>query len=151
MLTAAALFVMMWLTLLDVASRKFGSQSIPGAVEITEILMVAVIFAALPLVSLRHEHVKLDVIYQLLSGRRKRMQQMLVHLVSASVYLLLAYLMTQRGLRFAEYGDTTSYLKLPVAPVAFSMAACLAITAAVHVLLIFLPDYGKNNLEATVS
>ena len=54
---AAALFAIMALTFFDVIGRKIVSQSIPGAFEITELLMVAVIFAALPLVSERGEHV----------------------------------------------------------------------------------------------
>ena len=42
----------MWLTLFDVAGRKALSASVPGSLELTELLMVVVIFAGLPLVSL---------------------------------------------------------------------------------------------------
>ena len=59
-LAASALFGIMWLTLVDVAGRKAISTSVPGSLELTELLMVLVIFAGLPLVSLRGEHVVFD-------------------------------------------------------------------------------------------
>ena len=66
LLAGVALFAIMALTLADVAGRKLLSQSIPGALEVTEILMVVVIFAALPLVSLHGEHVVFDSLDPLL-------------------------------------------------------------------------------------
>ena len=59
-LAAVALFAIMWLTLVDVTGRKLLSASVPGSLELTELLMVVVIFAGLPLVSLRGEHVVFD-------------------------------------------------------------------------------------------
>ena len=46
----------MVLTFLDVSGRKFLSHSITGSLELTELLMVVVIFGALPLVSRKGEH-----------------------------------------------------------------------------------------------
>ena len=60
LLAAAALFAIMALTFFDVGGRKLLSNSIPGSLELTELLMVVVIFAALPLVSLAGEHVVFD-------------------------------------------------------------------------------------------
>ena len=40
----------------------------------------------------------------------------------------------------AEYGDTTSVLKLPLAPVAWLMGAMIAVTALIHLALIFVPQ-----------
>ena len=60
LLAAVALFAIMWLTLVDVTGRKLLSASLPGSLELTELLMVVVIFAGLPLVSLRGEHVVFD-------------------------------------------------------------------------------------------
>ena len=67
----------------------------------------------------------------------KRVQARVVHLICAGVFGFLAYLMTLRADRFAEYGDTTVYLKLSIAPVAWLMAALLLLTALVHLLFVF--------------
>jgi len=47
-----ALFAMMALTFADVIGRKFVGNSLPGAVELTEIFMVLMIYFALPLASI---------------------------------------------------------------------------------------------------
>ena len=38
-----------------------------------------------------------------------------------------------------EYGDTTSVLKIPLAPVAYVMATMIVIAALIHIALIFVP------------
>jgi TRAP-type C4-dicarboxylate transport system permease small subunit len=140
-LTAAtALFSLMWLTLIDVVGRKFFNNSVPGGLELTEILMVIVIFSALPLVSWRDEHVVFDSLDAVIPDWIKGTQMRLVHLISALVFGFLARLMAMRAERFAEYGDTTVHLQLSIAPVAWIMTVLLAVTALVHFLFAIKPD-----------
>lgn len=136
---ALALFAIMWLMLFDVSGRKFLSNSITGALEVTEILMVVVIFGALPLVSWRSEHVVFDSLDSLIPKGLKRLQARLVHLVCTGVFTLLAWLLTRRAARFAEYGETTVQLQLAMAPVAWAMAALLLLTALVHLAFVVWP------------
>ncbi len=137
LMSAMALFAIMWLTLLDVTGRKFFNNSIPGSLELTEILMVIVIFGALPLVSWRGEHVVFDSLDPFIPAWLKGIQTSIVHLVCAGVFGFLGRLMLLRADRFAEYGDATVQLQLSLAPVAWLMAGLLAITAAVHLLFVF--------------
>lgn len=137
LMAAMALFTIMWLTLVDVTGRRFFSHSVPGGLEITEILMVVVIFGAMPLVSWRNEHVVFDSLDTFLPDWLRDIQARLVNLVCAAVFGFLAYLMTTRADRLAEYGDTTVHLQLSIAPVAWLMAALLALTALVHLLFVF--------------
>lgn len=136
---ASALFSIMWLTLFDVTGRKFFNNSIPGSLEITEILMVVVIFGALPLVSWRGEHVVFDTLDPYLPAWIKGVQGRLVHLVCAGTLGMMAYLLSLRARRFAEYGDVTIHLQLSLAPVAWLMAALLLTTALVHLLFAVTP------------
>ena len=139
-LTAAtALFSLMLLTLVDVVGRKFFNHSVPGGLELTEILMVVVIFAALPLVSWRGEHVVFDSLDAFIPHGLKGLQTRIVHLVSAAAFGFLARLMGMRAERFAEYGDTTVHLQLAIAPVAWIMAGLLMVTALIHLLFVFKP------------
>lgn len=139
LVAAAALFAIMWLTVVDVSGRKFLSNSVPGALEITEILMVVVIFGALPLVSWRNEHVIFDSFDAFFPDWLRRLQARLVNALCAGVFAFLGKLMIDRGDRFSEYGDTTAYLLLPVAPVAYLMAGLLFVTAATHAVLAVRP------------
>jgi TRAP-type C4-dicarboxylate transport system permease small subunit len=139
LLAAVALFAIMWLTLLDVTGRKFFSQSVPGSLELTEIMMVAVIFGALPLVSWRSEHVVFDSLDNFIPASLKQLQARTVHLVSFGLFGLMAWFLTNRAERFAEYTEVTVHLQLPMAPVAWAMAVLLALTALVHLVYVFKP------------
>ena len=81
LLAALALFAIMVLTLVDVSGRKLLSASVPGSLELTELLMVVVIFAGLPLVSLAGEHVVFDSLDRWLPPAVRRLQQALVDLL----------------------------------------------------------------------
>ncbi len=140
--SALALFGIMWLTLVDVIGRKFFNHSIPGGLEITEIMLVCVIFCALPLVSWRGEHVVFDTFDGFIPKRLQRLQVRVVHVFSAFVFVGLAYLMTTKAMRFASYGDTTAYLLLPLQPVAWGMSAMMFVTGIVHLLLAILGEFG---------
>ena len=144
LLAAMALFSIMWLTLFDVTGRKFLNHSVPGGLELTEILMVIVIFGALPLVSWRGEHVVFDSLDHLISPWIKDIQNRLIELICAATFAGLAWLMMQRAQRFAEYGDTTVYLQFSISPVAWLMAGLLLVTALVHFLFVFVPPAASD-------
>ncbi len=138
-LAALALFAIMALTLVDVAGRKFFSASVPGSLEVTELLMVAVIFAALPLVSLAGEHVVFDTLDSRLPAAVKRVQRVLVDALCAAALAGMAWLMWAKAGQLVSYGDITAQLKLPVGPFVYAMAVLCALTAAVHVLHLLRP------------
>ena len=131
-LAALALFGIMLLTLVDVAGRKLFSASVPGSLELTELLMVAVIFAALPLVSLQGEHVVFDSLDSRLPATARRVQQFLVDALCFAALGGVAWLMWVKAGQMASYGDITAQLKLPVAPFVYVMSVLCAVTAAVH-------------------
>ena len=146
LMAAIALFSLMWLTLMDVSGRKFFNQSVPGGLELTEILMVVVIFGALPLVSWRSEHVVFDSLDAYIPVWMKDIQARLVHLTCAATFGFLSYLMSTRAQRFAEYGDTTVHLQLAMSPIAWLMAAFLLVTGFVHLVFVFFPPRMTSHL-----
>lgn len=138
-LSAAALFAIMALTFFDVGGRKLLDNSIPGSLELTELLMVVVIFGALPLVSLRGEHVLFDSLDAHLPPHVLRMQKAFIHLLCAVALLALAVLMWKTGGQFAETGETTAQLRLSKAPFIYGMAVLCGLTGLVHLGLIVQP------------
>lgn len=143
-MAAMALFSLMWLTLVDVIGRKFFDHSVPGGLEITEVLMVIVIFAALPLVSWRNEHVVFDSFDGYIPEWLRSVQARLVNLVCAGAFGFLGRLMAMRAERFEEYGDTTVHLQLSIAPVAWLMAGLLVVTALIHLVFVFAPHVRES-------
>jgi TRAP-type transport system small permease protein len=146
LLAGSALFAIMALTLVDVAGRKLFSASVPGSLELTEILMVVVIFASLPLVSQQGEHVVFDSLDSKLSSTTRRLQCALVDLLCAGALGGLAWLMWAKAGQMASYGDITSQLKLPVSPFVYAMAVLCAITAAVHAVHVWRPAVHTQHL-----
>src|SRR3954465_12316962 len=136
LLSGIALFAIMALTFFDVLGRKLASHSITGSLEITELLMVVVIFGALPLVSRRGEHVEFDSLAPYLPLWVRRAQAVIVHLLCAAVLLALAWLMWRTGGQFLETGETTAQLRVLKAPFIYGMAVLCAITGAVHLALL---------------
>jgi len=136
---ALALFGIMILTLVDVSGRKALSTSVPGSLELTELLMVIVIFAGLPLVSLRGEHVVFDSLDPWLPRGLRRVQGVVIDLLVAALLLGMAALMWMKAGQMASYGDTTAQLKLAQSPFVYLMSGLLGVTALVHLLLAFAP------------
>ncbi len=132
LLAGTALFGIMALTLVDVAGRKFFSASLPGALEVTELLMVAVIFAGLPLVSLHREHVVFDSLDRVLPAALRRVQRVVVDALCAAALAGVAGLMWVKAGQLGGWGDTTAQLELPLAPFVYAMSLLCALTAAVH-------------------
>jgi TRAP-type C4-dicarboxylate transport system permease small subunit len=138
-IAALALFGIMALTLVDVLGRKVISTSVPGSLELTELLMVVVIFAGLPLVSLRGEHVVFDSLDPLLERAVRRAQGLAVDLIVAALLAGMAWLMADKAGQMAGFGDTTAQLKIPQAPFVYLMSGLLGLTAVVHLILAFAP------------
>ena len=138
-LAAAALFAIMLLTLFDVSGRKLLAASVPGSLELTELLLVVVIFAGLPLVALAGEHVVFDSFDRFVPATLQRVQQAAVDLLCAAALCGLAWLMWTKAGQMVEYGDTTAQLKLPLGAFVYLMSALIGVTALVHLLLVVQP------------
>jgi TRAP-type transport system small permease protein len=138
-LAAAALFGIMMLTLVDVSGRKLLDSSVPGSLELTELLLVLVIFSGLPLVSLQGEHVVFDSLDPWLPPRFKRVQQVIVDAFCLAALAGIAWVMWTKAGQMVEFGDTTAQLKLPLGPFVYLMSVLCGITAVVHGLLMIRP------------
>jgi TRAP-type transport system small permease protein len=139
LLAAVALFAIMWLTLIDVSGRKLLSESVPGSLEVTELLMVVVIFAGLPLVSLRGEHVVFDSLDPFMPAGLLRALRALIDGLCALGLSWVGWLMWVKGSQMLEYGDKTQQLGLTLGWFVHLMSVLLFVAAAVHLLLLLAP------------
>lgn len=133
---AVALFAMMVLTFADVVGRKVLGNSIVGAVELTELSMLVMIFLALPLASLAGEHIVFDLTDRYLPPRLLHLQKALAHGVSAAVFGGAAWLVWVKSGRTYSMGDVTARLEIGLGPFHRLVAAMLLFTALVHLALI---------------
>ena len=126
------LLAMMLLTTVDVVARYVFNRPLRGAFEVTELLLLVLIFAGLPLVSFTNEHAVMDFIDRLLGGRALRGLQGGVELVSAVLMFGLAWLVWGKADRIWTYRDATDVLRILYGPFVYFMALTLALAGVVH-------------------
>lgn len=130
---------MMTLTFVDVVMRYLLNRPIRGGFEITEMMLLVLIFAGLPLVSHADEHVTMDFVDRLLPAPLARTLVRGVHALCAAVMFFLTWQIWLKAGKVAAYGDTSDVLRFSVAPFVYFMAAMIALTGLVHVLKVFFP------------
>jgi TRAP-type C4-dicarboxylate transport system permease small subunit len=134
---AAVMFCLMALTCVDVIGRYFLNRPVWGGFELTEMMLAALIFAGLPLVTLRNDHVTVDLFDPVTPDWLFRIQ----HVVACTTgFVCTAYLSWRLWLR-AEHmdraGETTAQLKIKLAYLTYSMSLLMAFTAAALLVLAF--------------
>lgn len=130
-ITAAALFVMMTLTFVDVLTRAAGLP-VKGAFEIVELLLLVLVFTSIPLASRWGQHIIMDLLPS--NGKhlwQKAMRVAAELLISASLFGI-AYLMYFRAARVKSEGTFSAVLHIPYWPFVSYMVVMMAIMGAVH-------------------
>ena len=126
------LLAMMLLTAVDVVARYLFNRPLRGAFEVTELLLLVLIFAGLPLVSFSEEHAVMDFIDRVTGVRSRRWLRRLVEAVSAAFMFLMAWLMWAKADRIWAYRDATDVLRILYGPFVYFMAVALALAGVIH-------------------
>ncbi|HEX6080581.1 MAG TPA: TRAP transporter small permease [Methylomirabilota bacterium] len=129
---AAILLAMMGLTFVDVVARYVFNRPLAGAFEVTELLLLVLIFAGLPLVTYADEHAVMDFIDRPLGPRGTDVLQRLVQAVCAVSMGTLAWLVWLKADRIWAYRDATDVLRIVYGPFVYFMAVTIALTAVIH-------------------
>ncbi len=142
---SAILFAMMLLTFVDVVARYLFNFPLRGGFEVTELMLLVLIFAGLPLVSHADEHVTMDFIDRMLPPRAVMLVVRAAHALCAAVMFFLTWQVWIKAGTIAGYGDTTDVLKILVGPFVYFMVAMILLTGLVHLYKVFAPDAGRAN------
>jgi TRAP-type C4-dicarboxylate transport system permease small subunit len=142
---ALLLFCLMAVTTVDVIGRYLLNWPLRGGFEITELLLLTLIFAGLPLVSRADEHVTMDFIDAALGQRARGLLRRSVDIICGLIIVGLSYRVWLRADKIAGYGDTTDVLRIPVGPFVYFMAVMVAVTGIVHLVKAFLPGAAERS------
>jgi TRAP-type C4-dicarboxylate transport system permease small subunit len=129
---SAILLAMMLLTFVDVVARYLFNRPVRGAFEVTELLLLVLIFAGLPLVSFAGEHALMDFVDRLLGRRAQRLVEAAVDVVAAALMFGLVWLLWLKADRIWAYRDATDVLRIPYGPFVYLMALMVGLTGLVH-------------------
>lgn len=131
---AAILFGMMAVTAVDVCGRYFFNSPLQGGYELTQILMLSVVFAALPSVTRRTEHITVGLFENAFRGWARNIRDAIIALVVVVGSAYLAWRLYILAGRFGAFGDTTATSRIPLAPFAYAGAAAMALCALAAIL-----------------
>lgn len=121
-LGATVLFLMMLLTTWDVASRYLFNSPILGALEITEFLVVTVVFSFLGLTQQEKAHVSVDLVVGNLPARCRRVIGFINRLASLAILGLITWMTLERAIELMHMEEYSGTLHIPVAPFVFLVA-----------------------------
>lgn len=131
---ALLLFTLILVTCVDVVGRYFFSAPLSGAFEITELLLAALVFAALPLTTERKEHIEVDLINVFLNNKVKRYLVAFSGLFSAALLTTFAWRLASHAASAAQDGATTNALGIPLAPFGYLAAFSCLVSAFIAFL-----------------
>jgi len=124
---SVALFSMMFLTIADVFLRKVFSRSILGTVEVTEFLLLILVFFALAQTEVLNGHVKVDLVMGRFSTRTQAIVDMITQLICFVMFGLFTWSALVYSEKMREAAEVSQDLWLPIYPFVYVVVAGCAI------------------------
>ncbi|WP_460274451.1 TRAP transporter small permease [Celeribacter sp. ULVN23_4] len=139
-LAAAILIAMALITFVDVIGRYVFNKPLGGAFELVAIGMALMIFAALPEVTARNEHIMVSLMKFLPMAVQSALR-VIMAVVTAIAFCVLAWRFFDHAARLASYGDYAMYTGIPYAPVAGFMALASGVAGVFRAIRIVLAPH----------
>jgi TRAP-type transport system small permease protein len=130
----AALVGLLALVLFDVVMRYALRLPFLGAYEMSELLMVLIVFLSLPYCGATGGHVAVDVLAPWLDRPGLRWLNALIHVAGAVLMALIAWQATLYAMSSMARGEATNMLRIAKYPFELVTAASAAIFAIVLLL-----------------
>jgi TRAP-type C4-dicarboxylate transport system permease small subunit len=125
----ATLFGMMLLTTIDVGGRYFFNSPVLGTVELTQLMLAALVFLSLPIVCWRQEHVSVDLLDAIFPPRLIWARELIVNLIVTAALWVMARRVWALAERAFSWGDVTEFLRIPTGYLVGLISIMLALSA----------------------
>ncbi|NNE85300.1 MAG: TRAP transporter small permease [Alphaproteobacteria bacterium] len=133
--TAAFMLAIAVVTFVDVTGRYVFNSPIRGGVEVIEFLLGLLIFSALPLVTVKRAHIRVELFDGFMSARFKNIREVVVLLANAGMILFITERMWTTAVEMAEDGELSLHLQLPTAPFVFALSLLAAVSVVVQLYM----------------
>lgn len=119
---AIALFGMMALTVIDVAGRYLFNAPLLGAFELTEFLVLILIFSFLGYTEANKRHICVELILDLLPKRVQYICELINHVICLGLFVLITCMAVLKAIELMSTGESSPNLFIPNYPFAFFLA-----------------------------
>jgi TRAP-type C4-dicarboxylate transport system permease small subunit len=138
---------MMLLTCIDVIGRYMFEKPVTGSVELTELLLGALIFSTMPLVTWRKEHISVDLTDSIIPRKVKNIRDMGFDAVVSLCLSVMGVKVWELGDRALMYGEMTEYLEIPTYYFVYFLAISCWLTAITSLVLVITRIFNKEYLN----
>jgi len=142
------LFIIMWLTVIDVFFRDAFNISITGLFEVTEVLMGILVFAGVPIITAKDGHVSVTILDTLVGPKLRIYQKVIINLICVIVLGTFAWQLWDVANSLAGYNDVTLFARIPLAPVCYFMAVMTALSIPIQFGMMFLSDKRLDEIKS---
>ena len=119
---AAVLFMMMLLTTCDVVGRYVFNSPIMGTFELTEFLMVCLVFCSLAYAQSQDGHIAVDILVSRFPKFVQSIIKIANDLLTLMVLILITWMSIERGFEMKANNECSGTLLIPVYPFVFAVA-----------------------------
>ncbi|PKN71545.1 MAG: hypothetical protein CVU54_00550 [Deltaproteobacteria bacterium HGW-Deltaproteobacteria-12] len=119
------IFLLMFLTVADIVLRKILNQGILGTLEISESMMVAIVYFSLAAGELKERNVNVDLLVSRLSLKSQKIIDAVVKTIGFILYCLIAYAVFGYAALMKSSGEVSLDLLLPKYPLIYIVALSL--------------------------
>lgn len=88
---ASFIGVLMFMTVTDVVRRTITGKGVMGVVDITQFIMVIIVFLSLAYTQVRDRHIKVDLLTSRLRGKKQAVTNVVALLIGAGVVSLITW------------------------------------------------------------
>ncbi len=120
--SSLVLFALMAMTCIDVIGRYFFNAPLDGATELTQLMLGVIVFAVLPAVCLREEHISVDLLDRWFPAALTAPRSVALNLLMAVMMAAVSWRVWLLAEITADYGDATEFLAIPLAPITYFIA-----------------------------
>ena len=125
------LCIMMLMTVADVLLRKFSNRSVTGALEITELLMVLIVFGALARCEINDGHIRIDFVLKRFSPRIRIGIDAATQFLCFLFFTAMSWAAIRHAATMKMWGEVTLDLQLPVYPFVYAASIGCGLMALV--------------------
>ena len=140
LVTAAFMLGIAAVTFVDVTGRYVFNSPVRGGVEIIEFLLGFLIFSALPLVTVKRAHIRVELFDGFMSTGFRNIREVVVLFANSFMLLFITERMWTTAVEMAQDQEISLHLQLPTAPFVFglSILAALSVIAQLYMAWKFL-------------
>jgi len=136
------LFFMMLLTVADVFLRKVFSRPIMGSVEVTEFMMVGLVFFSLAQTEVLNRHVKVDLLMSRLGERTQGLIDMITQFVCFLLFGAITWSTLVYSAKMRASGEVSQDLWIPIYPFVYIVVVGCALLSLILFIKFFIALIG---------